>query len=301
MVKFVVLAKPLAVELGRTPLIEEFISSKGARVTAKMSLVCDSSRIARHYRQFAGKGFFPALVKYYTGKSMVVYGCEATIETLMAIREAMGGAKVTPGSFRELLVGDAFAQRLRETGVVDNGIHCSDSPEEGEREWEVWFGVPPTSQRTQKVHQTIWGVLSRLSGVDSLQYAGGEHDGTAVEDSTIDLDYRILTNNVPDVVSQLEKFGLVIDKVAVDDESGATYVKFEYSFEGGKADIAVVPTESYRYQVSKSHLIYLVSDALKGECRTAKAAAKNSGDKQLYKDVKRQWRKRLLESINWVD
>ncbi|MCS6969350.1 MAG: hypothetical protein NZM39_12285, partial [Bernardetiaceae bacterium] len=91
------------------------------------------------------------------------------------------------------------------------------------------------------------------------------------------------------------------DKVAVDDETGATYIKFEYPFEGGKADIAVVPTDSYRYQVSKSHLIYLVDDALKGECRAAKAAAKASGNKELYKDVKRQWRKRLLESIKWVD
>ena len=300
--KFLVLAKPLAVEFGRESLIEEFISSSGARVLAKKHMVCDSSRIARHYQQFAGKPFFQGLVKYYTGRNIVAYMCECdNIEVLMAIREAMGTAKVSPDSFREKLIGDVYAERFQSMGVIDNGIHCSDSAEEGLREVAVWFGVPPTSSRTEMAHKAVWKILSSVSNVDSLQYAGGEHEGTAIEGSVIDLDYRLLTNDMPFVVSQLEKKGLVIDKRGIDDESGAEYVKFEIRFTGGKCDIAVVPTEHYANQVSKSHLIYLVSDTLKDEIRAIKASAKATGDKQLYKDVKRQCRKRLLESINWVD
>lgn len=274
----------------------------GASVLTKKHMVCDSSRIARHYQQFAGKPFFQGLVKYYTGKNIVAYMCECDdIQTLIAIREAMGGAKVDPGSFRDQLVGDVWAERFQSLGVNDNGIHCSDSAEEGLRESAVWFGVPPTSSRTNVAHKAVWKILSSISKVDSLQYAGGEHEGTAVEGSVIDLDYRLLTNDMPFVVSALEAKGLVIDKRGVDDESGAAYVKFEIRFTGGKCDVAVVPTQHYADQVSKSHLIHLVDDALKGEVRAIKASAKATGDKQLYKDVKRQCRKRLLESINWVD
>lgn len=301
MIKFIILAKPIAVELGRVSLIEDFISSMGASVLTKKDMVCDSSKIAHHYRQFVGKSFFPALVKYYTGKRIVAYGCECNnIETLMAIRKAMGGAKVEDGSFRHQLIGDVWAEHYQTTGVNDNGIHCSDSAEEGQREFAVWFGVPPTSSHTQTAHKAVWKILSSIPQVDSLQYAGGEHDGTAIEGADIDLDYRLLTSNMPFVVSALENKGLVVDKRGVDNESGADYVKFEIRFSGGKCDIAVVPTEHYANQVSKSHLIHLVNDALKGECREAKAVAKATGDKVLYKDIKRQWRKRLLESINWT-
>lgn len=301
MIKFTVLAKPLAVELGRISLIEEFISSMGASILTKKDMVCDSSKIARHYRQFAGKSFFQGLVKYYTGSNIVAYGCECDdVETLMAIREVMGGAKVDPGSFRDQLVGDVFAERLQATGVIDNGIHCSDSVEEGQREFAVWFGVPPTSSHTQTAHKAVWKILSSIPQVDSLQYAGGEHDGTAIEGAAIDLDYRLLTNNMPFVVSALKKKGLVIDKRGVDNESGAQFVKFEIGFAGGKCDVAVVPTEHYANQVSKSHIIHLIDDAFKSECRKCKAEAKATGDKAFYKDVKRRWRKRLLESINWT-
>lgn len=300
-IKFIVLAKPLTVELGRTRVIDSFVSFMGATIVSKKELVCDSSKIANHYRQFVGKGFFQPLVEYYTGKGIVAYACVCNnIETLMAIREAIGGAKVDQGSFRDQLVGDVFTERLQATGVVDNGIHCSDSVEEGIREFHVWFGVPPTSSHTKMAHKAVWKLLDSIQQVDSLQYAGGEHDGTAVTGSVIDLDYRLLTNNMPYVVSQLEKLGLVIDKRGIDDFSGADYVKFEIGFTNGKVDIAVVPTAHYANQVSKSHLLYLVKDALKSECRAAKAVAKATGNKQLYKDTKRQWRKYLLESINWI-
>ena len=298
-IRFLILAKPITVELSRESLIEEFISSVGALVLTKKQMVCDSSRIARHYQQFASKPFFQGLVKYSTGKSIVYLLCEGTIEQLVAIREAMGSAKVSPDSFREKLVGDVWEERYQVSGVVDNGIHCSDSQEEGLREISIWFGVPPTSSRTYQAHKAVWKILSSISNVQSLQYAGGEHDGTGIPDGAIDLDYRLLTNNIASVVSSLEKRGLVIDKRGVDDETGAEYVKFEIRFSGGKCDIAVVPVQYYANQVSKSHLIYLVNYTLKGECRASKTIAKATGNKELYKDVKRQWRKRLLESINW--
>jgi nucleoside diphosphate kinase len=297
MVTAIILAKPLAVSNGRVELLENILSAKCSILRSK-TMTCDSSRIARHYQEHSSKSFFQTLVSYYTGKTIKVYEVGFNSEEdLAAFRSEMGKAtQPAEGSIRHAIIGDIFSANKAESGVADNGIHCSDSIESGLRETEVWFGVPPTSARTEAQHTEIYTLLSGIECVDSLQYAGGEHDGTALSDGVIDLDYRLLTNCIPAVVCQLQSAGLVIDKIGVDDESGSTYVKFEIPFNNGKADIAVVATEAYKNQVSKSHLIYLVSDELKSECRASKAVAKAQG-KAVYTACKKEWRKKLLSSI----
>jgi nucleoside-diphosphate kinase len=298
MAKFVVIAKPLG--FNKVQIIAQFLKNLGVNVLVEKPMVCDSSRITRHYAQFLGKPFFQKMVEYYVGKDIVVFGCEAPEGVLQTIREKMGSAKPQTGSFRAELVGASWEANLAQFGALDNGIHCSDSLAEGKREWNVWFGVPPTSSRTENAHCQVWQMLSAIPNVDSLQYAGGEHEGTAVPNSQIDLDYRILVDD--DNILSCNQYiqtvlGLNIDKVALDDESGATYFKYEIPIQGGKCDVAVVPTKHYRNQISKSHLIYLCEDILKQQYIAAKIATK--GDKAKYKQTKKEWRLRLLQSINW--
>lgn len=292
--KGVVIAKPLAVATGKENLIEDFILKYG-KILVKKRMVCNSYHIANHYAQFAGKPFFGKLVEYYTGRKIVVYLIE--VDDFGPIREAMGPAKGTSG-FRYALLGDMIQENLAKTGVLDNGLHCSDSKEEGEREMRVWFAPPTTSEQTKSICNAIYKRLQRL-GADAvdIQYAGGEHDGTAVPGSKMDLDFRILSANIDKTALDIAAmFKTNVDKIAVDDQSGARYVKFELRWSSGKADIAVVPFEAYRHQVSKSHLIALAPDEMKARVRDIKAKAKKCG-KARYTAVKRICRRYLLTAV----
>jgi len=294
--KFIVLAKPLAVKYNRVEMIDSMLNEFNVKFV-KHSVVCDSSKISRHYSKFIGKKFFKDLVEYYTGKNIFVYECEGTIENIDDLRAHIGMCNIEEGSFRDSLVGEWFAYNKTQYGVTDNGIHCSDSVSEGEREYNVWFGVPPTSERTKEIHTKVWNMLSTVKS-DCLQYAGGEHDGTAVGE-VIDLDYRILTSNIQETCFYIEHvLGLKLDKVGVDNESNTTYYKYEIEIENGKCDVAVVDTNAYRYQVSKSHIIHLCDENLKTVVRNAKLATKH--DKTLYKQTKKEMRNFLLSSVNFL-
>lgn len=294
-----IILKPLAID--KENLLLSFFSSLGIEVKRRSQRICSSYEIANHYSQFVGKSFFQPLVEYYTGKTVIIYSVLLPMGR-ERFRSFMGNAtKIESNSLREILVGDSFYSNKLATGVADNGIHCSDSQSEFERELAVWFSTPTTSKRTNIPHNHLWNLLQSIEGVDSFQYAGGEHDGTAVG-SVIDLDYRLLTTNPSWAVSQLQNLGLTIDRCFIDDESGSQVTKFEYSLAQfglkGKADIAVVETQYYRYQVSKSHLISFASDELKSFVRELKLTAKMVG-KDHYKAAKKEGRLLLLDSINW--
>lgn len=295
----IIILKPLAID--KEHVLLSFFSSLGIEVKKRSQRICSSYEIANHYGQFVGKKFFQPLVEYYTGKTVIVYSVFLPMGR-EAFRSFMGNAtKIESNSLREILVGDSFNSNLLATGVADNGIHCSDSESEFGREYGVWFDAPTTSDRTNLAHNHLWAILNGIEGIDSLQYAGGEHDGTAVG-SVIDLDYRLLTTNPSWVVSQLQNLGLTIDRCFIDDESNSQVTKFEYSLAQfglkGKADIAVVETQHYRYQVSKSHLISFASAELKAFVRELKLTAKMVG-KDHYKAVKKEGRLLLLDSIGW--
>jgi len=136
---FVVLQKPLA--SGKEDEIEKFINDCGATIVNRKKVRVDSKLIAKHYRQFSGKKIFFPLIKYFTGQVITVWLVNGDMKTLTKMRDKIGSHEVEKDSFRYDLVGSSYKKVFDEIGILDNGIHVSDSSEEGEREAKIWF--PP--------------------------------------------------------------------------------------------------------------------------------------------------------------
>ena len=131
---FVVLVKPDAVL--RLQCGVEIVKRVEAEARAK--LVCfahvrvNQMLAELHYEEHRGKQFFPGLVQYLTaepGVYVMIY--EGGEECLMRVRKCLDHPivqKAREGSLRNLY------------GLIDglNGVHCSDSLENGMKEAELW-------------------------------------------------------------------------------------------------------------------------------------------------------------------
>lgn len=296
MTRIVVIQKPGAED--RITSIKSFIKTHGTVVRSKLVLV-DAWRIGQHYKEFMGKAFFPAMISYWTGKTVRVW--EINLSTpLDQFRGLVGDAKAPSGTFRHSLMGDRIEGIKAEFGVVDNGIHTSDSIEAGAREMELWFNTPKLASiydadyqvYLNQVHASLFSFLEQGASAFGafLQFAGGTHNGLGLASAKADLDYRVL---VPDTSSLEQVFnylsssvpGLKWDKEGTDPKTGARYIKGEVQFLNGKADVAVVPFSEYHGKIAGAHLATLMTPEFLADARARKTAALAQG-KSEYKAVK---------------
>lgn len=300
---FVVLQKPLAV--GKENEIEEFIIRHSAKILEKKKVLIDARQISNHYKQFFEKDFFVPLIRYYLGKTVYVWLVSGTQDILESMRSDIGPAKISPDSFREKLVGEEHLNALKQFGVLDNGIHISDSKEEGAREANIWFGVPSLvlkyeneeiNKLTKTIHNFIWRKLRSIPWANA-QYVNTNNE-TAVRFKNVDLDYRLLVpeDRIDEAVKLIEKLipGSFYDRTGTDSATGATYKKLEYVFEHGKADIAVVPTDSYSQRMGSAYIVDLLPENEKASMLDRKEKAFLQG-KEEYLKVKDQIRQEIKD------
>lgn len=296
MTKIVVIQKPGAHD--RVNSIESFIKAHGTIIQSKLVLV-DAWRIGQHYKEFMGKAFFPAMISYWTGHVVRVW--EVKLSTpLDQFRGLVGDAKALFGTFRHSLMGDKIEGIREEFGVVDNGIHTSDSASAGAREIELWFGTPKLASiydadyqvYLNQVHASLFSYLEEGASAFGafLQFAGGTHNGLGLASAKADLDYRVLvldTSPLEQVFEYLSSTvpGLKWDKEGTDPKTGARYIKGEVEFLNGKADVAVVPFSEYHEKIAGAHLATLMSPEFLADARARKSAALAQG-KSEYKAVK---------------
>lgn len=314
----VLIIKPLAQELNKVLEIENFIKDY-ADVLEKEEIIIDSYKISQHYKQFKDESFFSDLLEYYTGKTATVYKLKINESNIKYIRDKIGHSSNfinDKTTLRYKLVGDKFFEIKDKFGVIDNGIHFSDSKSEGSREAKIWFDAPEifTSNKDAKIaHMFLW---SKLKDVDkNVTFSGGTLDGTEIESKPTDLDYRIIVDE-KDMDSVLQKIlttipGSVLDKKGIDESSNKEYIKLEYEFKGGKADIAIVPREGYSGRISGNHLAALMSDSWKEKVREeknkyyeeykkakeqyGKESSEASLAKRKYEDIKEKFRRQVYE------
>ena len=296
MTHIVVIQKPGAKD--KIKSIESFIKAHGTIIQSKLVLV-DAWRIGQHYKEFMGKAFFPAMISYWTGSIVKVWEVELSTP-LKQFRTLVGDAKPSFNTFRHSLMGDRINSIKEEFGVVDNGIHTSDSPEAGAREVELWFGTPKLASiydvdyqvYLNRVHASLFSYLEQGASAFGafLQFAGGTHNGLGLASAKADLDYRVL---VPDTSSLEQVFNylsstvpcLKWDKEGTDPKTGARYIKGEVQFQNGKADVAVVPFNEYHGKIAGAHLATLMSPEFLADARARKSTALAQG-KSEYKAVK---------------
>lgn len=270
--EIVFLIKPLGMQMGVEQRVRAFIEDNGGTIVDEFKGVADTLRIAEHYKQHSTKPVFGEMVGYYAGEDVCALKVRINSAKIADVRELLGGYKPKPGSFRDELIGQRWKPLYRATGVVDNGLHISDSKSEGARESKVWFGPPPiVSERpaTQRAHEFLW---EHLSAVDpSLQFAGSQYNGLAIPVKKDDLDYRVLADDVDAAAEQVANIeGVTLRREGVDAKCGERFLLYEYEWEGGKADIAVVPKQHYRSRVSAAVLANFLPDTWKEEVRDTK-------------------------------
>jgi nucleoside diphosphate kinase len=303
--KFVVLQKPLAA--GKENEIESFIRNCGAKILQRKKVLIDSRLIGHHYKQFIDKPFFIHLLKYYVGKEVYVWLVEGNIKTQSKMRSLIGSPKVDINSFRHFLVGDDYKEVMKNTKVLDNGIHVSDSPEEGIREAKLWFGIPELvldysqdiNDEVVMVHSFLWKKLNSIHWA-TVQYSNTNNE-TAVKLKPVDIDYRVLVpeNKIDETVNYIIKHipGAFLDREGVDERTGSKYKKLEFVFKSGKADIAVVNCEDYKDRIGSGHLVDLLSTNEKKDIGKRKEEAWKKG-KEEYKKVKEEIQKEIKQKFN---
>lgn len=107
--------------------------------TAKVEAV-PRQVIEAHYSPHEGKPFFPHLVNMFTGRpaALAVYEGEGVIARVRELAGPTDPAKAPSSTIRGKHSKDSLEQAIREGRACQNVIHCSDSPEEAEREIQVW-------------------------------------------------------------------------------------------------------------------------------------------------------------------
>ena len=123
--------KPDAVTRGLTGQVIARLEAEGLKVVAMKMLKVERQMAERLYEIHKGKPFYDGLVEYSMSGpvvAMILKG-EGAVRRLRQVIGATDPAKAEPGTIR------------REFGleVLKNVIHAADSPENAEREMQIFF------------------------------------------------------------------------------------------------------------------------------------------------------------------
>jgi len=142
-----VMIKPDGVQRQLVGEIVRRFESKGLKLVG-MKLVSVSEQLAAdHYRDHAGKLFFPALVEFIRKSPVVALALEGP-DAILRVRQLMGALdpnEATPGSIR----GDFAVERQM------NLVHGSDSPESAARELALWFSPDELVRYARSVDEWV--------------------------------------------------------------------------------------------------------------------------------------------------
>ncbi|MDD4955711.1 MAG: nucleoside-diphosphate kinase [Candidatus Omnitrophica bacterium] len=135
-----VIIKPDGLKKSLTGNILSRLSETKLKIIGARVVKVDEELARKHYSHLQDKPFFPELVKYITGQlhgenrvmALVYWGREA-ISKVRQIAGATNPEEADPVSVR-----GAYG-RILTSGLYENVIHASSSPDEAEREIKLWF------------------------------------------------------------------------------------------------------------------------------------------------------------------
>ena len=135
-----VIVKPDGLKKSLTGDVLSRLSKTGLRIIGAKVMKVGESLAHTHYGHLKGKPFFKDLIKYITGglhgenrvMALVYYG-RGAIDKVREIAGSTNPEEAEPTSIR-----GAYG-RILTSGLFENVIHASSSPEEAEREIKLWF------------------------------------------------------------------------------------------------------------------------------------------------------------------
>lgn len=135
-----VIIKPDGLRKSLTGNILTRLSETKLKIIGSKVVKVNEELAKRHYEHLKEKPFFTELIKYITGEihgenrvmAMVYWGENA----IQKIRNICGDTN--PEAADPVSIRGAYG-RILTTGVFENVIHASSSPDEAEREIKLWF------------------------------------------------------------------------------------------------------------------------------------------------------------------
>jgi len=133
MERSLVIIKPDGVQRRLIGEIIGRLERKGIKIIGLKMLLIDRSLAEKHYDVHKGKQFYDMLVDFITSSPAVVISLEGenVVKIVRKIVGALNPDESDPGSIRGEF---AFNKTY-------NVIHASDSPENGERETDIFFNI----------------------------------------------------------------------------------------------------------------------------------------------------------------
>ena len=117
---------------------EEWFLKKGARIVEDRT--ANGMSIEKEAREY-GKDIIQANVDFFTSGPVLTLVIEGN-QSVAIVKKIVGGTEPTTsdvGTIRGDLTVDSYALSSLDNRAVRNLVHCSDSPEEAEREIKIWF------------------------------------------------------------------------------------------------------------------------------------------------------------------
>ncbi len=160
-----VIIKPDGLKKSLTGNILSRLSETKLKIIGAKVVQVDKNLAERHYSHLKEQPFYPELIKYITGDlhgenrvmALIYWGDEA-ITKVRAIAGATNPEEADPVSIR-----GAYG-RIVTTGLFENVIHASSSPDEAEREIKLWFEpeemvcdlYPSKKETLTNVEKGVW-------------------------------------------------------------------------------------------------------------------------------------------------
>jgi len=137
-----IMIKPLALKDGNEALIRKFILQNGGSIVVSKTVKLSRDKIASHYNDASNESYFGDVVDYYNGKTAVVMKVKINGNNLSELKKLLSNSnnfKQETSALREHLTGESWQDLMNNAYLLDNGVHVSNSAEEGIRENEIWF------------------------------------------------------------------------------------------------------------------------------------------------------------------
>ena len=157
-----VIIKPDGLKKSLTGNILSRLSETKLKIIGAKVLCVDAELANKHYQHLKNEPFYPELIKYITGQlhgdnrvmALIYWGSKA-ISKVRAIAGETNPEKADPVSVR-----GAYG-RILTSGLFENVIHASSSPEEAEREIKLWFSPQEIVQELYPTEEKNFANIKR--------------------------------------------------------------------------------------------------------------------------------------------
>ena len=112
-----------------------------------------------------GKGIIDTIVRYFTSGPVLAFVVEGN-QSIAIVKKLVGSTEPTlsdVGTIRGDFTIDSYALSSLDERAVRNLVHCSDNPEDAEREIRIWFDEKELIQYRLVAEQVLYDV--NLDGI----------------------------------------------------------------------------------------------------------------------------------------